>query len=318
MIMKRLIKASLLGIAILAVSHATAMTYELQLQKQNSIHSGLLGVVAPGSHPKQTFAQIPPGSCWLISDPSRIATAGTIIGMAIVVVFPRVMRRPPFAATWTGTQPSPLPATQENTAKTRLGLSSADLPTIKLFETFEAAQLEAFCNYVEVVKCPQFSHLIRKGEHGEATYLVLEGEVRALTIIEGRESVPTTFSAGQWFGEISLLDGGPREADFIANRDSVLLKLSSGAFERMRREAPLVAGQFALGLACALAGRMRCTINRFEAALNFIHTSVSTELNQQAESPIKPLSREERSFVSRPHPHAVIRQLPVSVVSQPA
>jgi hypothetical protein len=168
---------------------------------------------------------------------------------------------------------TPSPPRQGASVRPKPGFTSSALRRIKLFENLEEPQLEAFSHYVEVVSCPQFGHIIREGQRGEAMYLVIEGEVRALSIVEGKESPLATFPAGQWFGEISLLDHGPRSVHVIANKDSILLKLSSDAFKRLHCEAPTLAIPFLLGLTRTLAERIRRTTKRFENSVRFIRTS---------------------------------------------
>jgi CRP-like cAMP-binding protein len=147
------------------------------------------------------------------------------------------------------------------------------LQRIKLFAGLRADQLEAFARYLEPVKVPQFGNLVRKGQHGDAMYVVVEGELRALTIIEGKESILATMGAGDCFGEISLLDQGPRSADVVANRDSTLLKLSSAAFERLIREAPALAMPFVLALSREAVQRVRHATKRYEDSIQFIRTA---------------------------------------------
>jgi hypothetical protein len=166
----------------------------------------------------------------------------------------------------------PAAAAPVNSGQSKPGFKSTALRRIKLFERLEEPQLEAFSHYLETVNCPQFSHIVRQGQRGEAMYLVLEGELRALSIVEGKESPLTTIPAGDWFGEISLLDHGPRSADVIANKDSILLKLSSEAFERLLREAPALAIPFLLVLTRTLADRIRRATKRFEDSVRFIRT----------------------------------------------
>ncbi len=147
------------------------------------------------------------------------------------------------------------------------------LRRIKLFADLEEPQLESFLRYLEEVRCPQFSHIVRQGQRGEAMYLVLEGEVRALTIVDGKESTLATIVAGDWFGEISLLDHGPRSVDVIANKDSILLKLSSEAFELLLREAPMLAVPFLRALSRTVVARIRQATKRYEDSVRFIRTS---------------------------------------------
>ena len=152
------------------------------------------------------------------------------------------------------------------------GISTQALRRIKLFAGLEEPQLAAFIQYLEKVQCPQFSHLVRQGQRGDAMYLVVQGELRALSIVEGKETTLTTLVAGDWFGEISLLDQGARSVDVIANRDSQLLKLSSAAFERLLREAPQLAVPFLLALSRTVAERIRRATKRYEDTVRFIRT----------------------------------------------
>jgi CRP-like cAMP-binding protein len=159
------------------------------------------------------------------------------------------------------------------TSSASLGLAPAVLGRIKLFADLKEYQIEQFLGFVELVRVPQYSDLVRQGQHGDAMYVVLEGELRALTIVEGKESTLATIGAGECFGEISLLDHGLRSADVVANRDTSLLKLSSAAFERLLREAPALALPFVLALSRALVDRVRRTTKRYEDTIRFIRTS---------------------------------------------
>ena len=159
------------------------------------------------------------------------------------------------------------------TSSASLGLAPAALGRIKLFAGLKEDQIEQFLGYTEVVQVPQYSSLVHQGQHGDAMYVVLEGELRALTIVEGKESTLATMGAGECFGEISLLDQGPRSADVVANRDTRLLKLSTAAFERLMREAPALALPFVLALSRALVDRLRRTTKRYEDTIRFIRTS---------------------------------------------
>jgi len=164
-------------------------------------------------------------------------------------------------------------AAKAATPKHHSGLTPAALRRIKLFDRLEEAQVESFLHYVEVVPFRQFSHIVREGQHGDAMYVVLEGEVRALAVVEGKESTLATLTPGDCFGEISLLDQGPRSANVIANKDSVLLKLSSTAFERLVREAPALSVPFLLALSRAVVFRIRRVTTKYEDSIRFIRTS---------------------------------------------
>ena len=100
-------------------------------------------------------------------------------------------------------------------------------------------------------------------------YLVLEGEVRVRLMIGGKETTLTTLNAGEFFGDISLFDHGPRSADVVANSESVLLKISAQAFQRLTNEAPDLATPFLLGICKTLTSRMRADNKRYRDTINF-------------------------------------------------
>ena len=78
--------------------------------------------------------------------------------------------------------------------------------------------LASLLSYLEVVRVPPFGTVVNQGEHGDALFMVLEGEVRARVMIEGRETTLSTMGVGECFGELAIVDQGPRSADVIANQ----------------------------------------------------------------------------------------------------
>ena len=167
-----------------------------------------------------------------------------------------------------------MPDKESSSSSTR-GPATTALRGVRLFAGLEDAQLESLLRYLEPVQIPQFSHLVRQGEHGDAMFLILEGELRALSIVEGKEMTLATMLAGDCFGEISLLDQGPRSADVIANRDTKLMRLSSAAFEKLVREAPALAVPLLLALSRAVVERVRRSTKRYEDSIRFIRTTVA-------------------------------------------
>ena len=153
------------------------------------------------------------------------------------------------------------------------GFNPGTLRQTKLFAGLQEPQLASLVHYLEAIRFPQFSHIIRQGQHGDAMYMVAEGEVRVLTIVEGKESILATLTPGDCFGEISLLDQGPRSADIIANKDSVLLRISHAAFDRLVREAPALALPFLLALSRAVVQRLRRTNLKYQDSIRFIRAS---------------------------------------------
>jgi len=95
-----------------------------------------------------------------------------------------------------------------------------------------------------------------EGEQGEAFYLVLEGQV--LICRQGQtDQAIATLEAGQFFGELALLDNAPRSAQARAADDCVLLVLFRGDFLGLMQSHSLIASKVAMQLARHLGARLR-------------------------------------------------------------
>ena len=148
-------------------------------------------------------------------------------------------------------------------------LKPGTLRRIKVFGGLADEQLTRLVKNMEVLEVQPFEEVVRMGTPGDAMYLILHGEVRVRMVIEGKESIITTLTAGDFFGEISLFDHGPRSADVIANTTSTLLCFRAAAFERMIRTAPEIAAPFLLAMGKTLTSRIRADNKRFRETIAF-------------------------------------------------
>ena len=143
------------------------------------------------------------------------------------------------------------------------------LRRVKVLAELSDKQLERFAQIMEVKKVKQFEVIVKQGAPGDAMYLVLDGELRAKMEIDGKETTLTNLPAGEFFGEMSLFDGGPRSADVVAHSDSTLLKISVANFEKLLVRAPELAAPFLDAVAKTLAARIRADNKRFKDSVQF-------------------------------------------------
>jgi len=155
------------------------------------------------------------------------------------------------------------------------GITPGSLRRIKILADVEEKLLHSLLAYLEVVKLPAHKVLFKKGDHADAMFFVLEGEVRARVMVDGKESTLTTMAAGECFGELALLDHGPRSADAVANTESVLLKISAASLKRLFDEAPALAAPFMMALCRAITARTRALTKRYEDSIHFARTAAT-------------------------------------------
>jgi CRP/FNR family cyclic AMP-dependent transcriptional regulator len=148
-------------------------------------------------------------------------------------------------------------------ASSRAGVTPGSLRRIKILADLNDAQLDHLLDFLELQRVSQWSAVVKQGEQGDAMYLVLSGELRARIMVGDRETILATFTAGDFFGDMSLFDHGPRSADVVANVDSTVMRISVAAFDRLTREAPALATPFLRATARTLAARIRADNKRF-------------------------------------------------------
>ena len=130
-----------------------------------------------------------------------------------------------------------------------------------LFRALSPVELDDLLAYSRVERFRAGDTIFLKGAPGTGMMAVLKGSVRiSVPGADGREVILTTFSDGEVFGEIALLDGGERTADAIAASDAELLVIDRRSFLPFLERHPQLAGR----LLVALCERLRRTTEQVE------------------------------------------------------
>lgn len=142
------------------------------------------------------------------------------------------------------------------------------LRRVKALVELNDDQLRRFARFMETHSVRQWKQIVKQGDPDDGMYLVLDGELRVRLMIGGKETILATLGPGECFGEIALFDQGPRSADVIANKDSILLKITSEAFDKLRREAPELSAPILFAISKTLAARIRADNKRIKDSVN--------------------------------------------------
>ncbi|MFN0148386.1 MAG: PEP/pyruvate-binding domain-containing protein [Dehalococcoidia bacterium] len=111
------------------------------------------------------------------------------------------------------------------------------LQQVQLFAGLDRKEVEQIGRLLKERRFAKGETVIMEGSGGAAFFLIDSGE--ATVTIRGEEQ--TTFHAGDYFGEMALIDGGPRSATVTAATDLVCYGLTFWEF------GPLVQGNGAIG-----------------------------------------------------------------------
>ncbi len=97
------------------------------------------------------------------------------------------------------------------------------------FKLLNEADRNALAEVVDLVKLEEGEILFRENEPGESLFLVRTGEIELyIKDTTGQKIVLTVAKGGDFFGEISLLDSGPRSATAAALSPAELVELDRG------------------------------------------------------------------------------------------
>lgn len=119
----------------------------------------------------------------------------------------------------------------------------------RLFQGLDAAGLAAVAAAAVEVEFAAERVIARQGEIGTGFFVIEEGSVRVVR--DG--AVLARLGPGEFFGELSLLDGAPRNAQVVAEVPTRCLALATWDFERVLRDQPGVA----LSVLRVVVGRLR-------------------------------------------------------------
>ena len=103
---------------------------------------------------------------------------------------------------------------------------------------------------------------LRQHAPAHGFFALVSGSLKASTLRgDGREAILAVIDPGNWFGEISLLDGLPRTHDITALEPSHLLVVSAADFAQLMRR-----NDFSAAISVLLAGRVRALYGLVEDA----------------------------------------------------
>jgi CRP/FNR family transcriptional regulator, cyclic AMP receptor protein len=148
------------------------------------------------------------------------------------------------------------------------------LRSVPLFASLDDNAAVDLRNLLSEKTVPQNTRLFKQGDTGDAMYLIESGRVRISIRDDDKQEVTLAeLAQGDFFGEMSIIDGRQRSADARVIEESRLAVLSRDAFLLFVRTKPDVA----LEMLSALTDRLRRTDE-------LLRSRVSRNVNEEQEA----------------------------------
>jgi CRP/FNR family cyclic AMP-dependent transcriptional regulator len=137
---------------------------------------------------------------------------------------------------------------------------AADTATIKalratdLFSSLSRRSLVTVAQSAKVIHHPAGQQLVTEGSEGLGFHLIVEGSVSVVVGGKRRGRI----GPGQYFGDMSMIDGGPRSATITTETPVTMIYLSSWKFRPILKAEP----EIARALLVVMCARLRAAEKR--------------------------------------------------------
>jgi CRP/FNR family cyclic AMP-dependent transcriptional regulator len=148
----------------------------------------------------------------------------------------------------------------------------ATLRSVPLFASLDSKATARLGEYLTIHDYPTAAVIFRSRDPGDAMYIIDLGKIRiSITDADGNEVTLAELGPGEFFGEMSMLDGRGRSANATVMQDARLAKLTREDFLSFMESDPRIA----LELLTALTQRLRRTDD-------LLRHRVSRNVNEEA------------------------------------
>jgi CRP-like cAMP-binding protein len=98
---------------------------------------------------------------------------------------------------------------------------------------------------------------VKQDEHGDCMYILVSGTASVIHRKEGKQFELARLGPGDFFGELALVDEGPRSADVEAVVDSTLLNIPQSTIRALAGVYPSAAFKLLVAVGRVLVSRLR-------------------------------------------------------------
>jgi CRP/FNR family cyclic AMP-dependent transcriptional regulator len=185
------------------------------------------------------------------------------------------------SACWGSRQVGGFQASQFSSKESAMPCDPSFLANIRMFELLNEDDRLALAKVVDELKVPAGHTLFQAGDPGDSLFIVRVGEIDLfIKDTAGQKIVLTTAQQGDMFGELAMLDSGPRTATALALTESEVLVLDRDDLVLLFQRKP----EAALHMLASLSSLTR-------KADELLRTRVSRNVNEEMEVHSTPLQR---------------------------
>ncbi len=159
------------------------------------------------------------------------------------------------------------------------------LKTSPLFDEFNKREIQRIAHIAHKRSYREGEVIFRQGQVSAGMYIIVHGEVKISRRSGEDVEIPlVTMNAGEFFGDIGLIDDTPRTATAIALAPSYILGLFRPDLLQLMDRAPKLASKLLFKLAQIVATRLRITDEQLEnvmGELEHLRAEITSEKSEE-------------------------------------
>jgi CRP/FNR family cyclic AMP-dependent transcriptional regulator len=134
------------------------------------------------------------------------------------------------------------------------------IKSVEIFDGLETRDINKVLKVATGKKYEKDQVIFNEGDLGDCFYLIIEGTVRVIKKLDqDKIEEVAMLKTGDYFGEMSLLDGEPRSASVIALETSKLLEVKNSQFIKIVMNDDNFARKVLWAFCTTFARRLRAT-----------------------------------------------------------
>lgn len=122
------------------------------------------------------------------------------------------------------------------------------LSKVPMFEALSKKDLQQLAKLAEDVDIPEGKELVKEGSPGREFFVIAQGKAK----VTSKNRTLATLGPGDFFGELALLDGSPRNATVTADTEMEVVVLGQREFLGLLNKVPSLAIKLLKGMASRL------------------------------------------------------------------
>ena len=146
---------------------------------------------------------------------------------------------------------------------------AAQLRDKTIFREFTGLELDEFLDLLDPVMAKAGDIVVHQDDPGDCMYILVTGKCRVVHHKNGRDIDLAILKEGDFFGELALIDEGPRSADVIALEDVALLKITQAVVAAVAGVFPTAAFKLLIAIGRIMVERLRLANQRYVDSLLF-------------------------------------------------